>query len=173
MKIPGPEHPITVAAATTRWRARFANHVIADSADALVLQEASYPPVVYFPRDDVSMEYMGRSDLRTTCPYKGEASYYTLRMDSQIEDNAVWSYEDPYPAMTEIAGYLAFYPDKVEVYAVDEDAVDPQHKHGRPAGSGGVDVDEVVRHTDSGSGRSQGEPWPPNVREPRPDGGLP
>jgi uncharacterized protein (DUF427 family) len=164
MKLPGPDHPITITPAAQRWRARYEGHVIADTDDALILQEANYPPVVYFPRDDVSMEYMGRTDHHTHCPYKGDASYYTLRMDSRIEDNAVWTYEEPYPAMSAIAGRLAFYPDKVEIYAVDDAAVNPHHTD-EPS------VDEVVKHTDSGAGRAQREPWPPNVTQPGGDEG--
>lgn len=159
MKIPGPDHPITIKPAARRWRARFGEHVIADSNDALILQEADYRPVVYFPRQDVTMAFLSRTDRSTHCPYKGDASYFTVLMDGEFADNAVWSYEEPYPAMEEIRGRLAFYPDKVEVYEVDDAAVNPRHIDG---GS----VDEVVLHTDSGSGRSQREHWPPNVSEP-------
>src|SRR5207253_698120 len=120
MKTPGPDHPITITPATSRWRAFFNGHVIADTNDALVLKEADYPAVVYFPREDVSMEYMSRTERQTTCPYKGHAAYYSILMDGQFAENAVWTYEEPYPAMTPIAGRLAFYPDKVEVYEVDD-----------------------------------------------------
>jgi uncharacterized protein (DUF427 family) len=168
MKIPGPDHPITITPAVTRWRAKFAGHVIADSAEALVLQEASYPPVVYFPRADVSMEYMSRTDRSTHCPYKGDAAYYTLLMDGHLAENAVWTYELPYPAMDEIGERLAFYTDKVEVYAVDEAAVNP-HPKPKPADDDedfAITVDDVVQHTDSGSGAAQREHWQPNVSEP-------
>jgi uncharacterized protein (DUF427 family) len=174
MKIPGPDHPITVQPARIRWRAQFAGHVIADTDDALILQEASYPPVVYFPRDDVSMSYMSRTERSTNCPYKGDAAYYTVLMDGQFAENAVWTYEEPYPAMTEIAGRLAFYPDKIEVYAVTDAGVGihPEAAPVRDAAS--VSVDEVVQHTDSGSGAPQKEPWPANVSEPAgpEDGGV-
>jgi uncharacterized protein (DUF427 family) len=176
MKIPGPDHPITLAPAAGRWRARFAGHVIADSADALILQEASYPPVVYFPRADVSMDYMSRTDAKTHCPYKGDAAYYTLLMDGQFAENVVWTYEQPFPAMTEIADRLAFYTDRVEVYAVDEAELDA-HQRGTPAlpaaaaDDDATNVDAVVQHTDSGSGASQKEHWAANVSEP--DASLP
>ena len=104
MKIPGPDHPITLAPAAKRWRARFAGHVIADSANALVLQEASYPPVIYFPREDVEIGYLSRTARGTHCPYKGDASYFTLHMDGQFAENSVWTYETPFPAMEQIAG---------------------------------------------------------------------
>jgi len=173
MKTPGPDHPITLEPAANRWRALFAGHVIADSNDALILKEASYKPVVYFPREDVSMEYMSRTDRGTHCPYKGDAAYYTVLMDGQFAENAVWTYEDPYPAMQAIAGRLAFYPDKVDVYEVSDEAVNPRHVEevhdGRP-----VSVDEVVQHTDSGDGVAQRERWEATVETPATtdDGGL-
>ena len=159
MKIPGPDHPITITPAKARWRARFGDHVIADSSDALILQEATYPPVVYFPRADASMDYLSRTDRSTHCPYKGDAAYYTIIMDGRFGENAVWTYEDPYPAMTAIAGRLAFYPDQVEVYEVDDARVNPRH-HDEPP------VDEVVQHTDTGDGHAQREHWDANVDRP-------
>jgi uncharacterized protein (DUF427 family) len=173
MQTPGPDHPITITPAGTRWRAFFAGHVIADSANAVVLQEANYPPVVYFPREDVSMEYMSRTDRSSHCPYKGDAAYYTVLMDGQFAENAVWTYEAPYPAMDQIAERLAFYTDKIEVYPVDDAAVNPRADEkaelDRP-----VDIDATVQHTDSGSGASQREHWPANVSVPatNDDGGL-
>jgi uncharacterized protein (DUF427 family) len=117
MKIPGPDHPITIRPADGRWRVLFAGQVIADSGEALILQEATYPPVVYFPRKDVAMDTLVRTQHATHCPYKGDAAYFSLRADGQVADNAVWTYETPFPAMEEIAGRLAFYPNKVTVEA--------------------------------------------------------
>jgi len=173
MKLPGPDHPITLEPAKNRWRARFAGHVIADSNDALILTEASYKPVVYFPRADVAMEYLSRTDRSTHCPFKGDAAYYTVLMDGQFADNAIWTYEEPYPAMAEIAERLAFYPDKVEVYEVSDAAVNPHDadevREERPA-----NVDEVVQHTDAGGGVAQRERWEATVETPAitDDGGL-
>ena len=164
MKIPGPDHPITITPAAKRWRALFKGHVIADSADALVLKEADYPERIYFPRDDVSMEYMGRTSHTTHCPYKGDASYYTLNMDGSLLENAVWTYERPYPAMSAIAGRLAFYPDEVELYEVDDAVVNPRHVE--------ENVDAAVQHTDAGDGRAQREHWPPSVDLPGEEGGV-
>src|SRR5688500_16696601 len=164
MKIPGPDHPITVTPAARRWRAKFAGHVIADSDAALVLKEATYPPVVYFPREDVSMEYMSRTTHSTHCPYKGDASYYTLLMDGHFAENAIWTYETPYPAMTAIANHLAFYPNQVELYEVDDAAVNPHHVD--------ADVDQAVQHTDAGDGTTQREHWPANVNTPGIEGGV-
>lgn len=122
MKIPGPDHPISIAPAARSWRARFKGKVIADSARALVLQEASYPPVIYFPREDVSADVLSRTDRTTHCPYKGDAAYFSLTSDGQVAPNVIWSYETPFPAMQAIAGHLAFYADRVDVYEV-KDAV--------------------------------------------------
>jgi uncharacterized protein (DUF427 family) len=166
MLTPGPDHPITVEPAKRRWRAFFRGHVIADTNDALIVQEAGYPPVVYFPRDDVAMEYMSRTAHSTHCPYKGDAAYYTILMDGEFAENAVWTYESPFPAMETIGRRLAFYTTMVEVYEVDDEVVN-KHPHIR-----GADVDEVVQHTDAGDGRSQRERWSPNVETPdQPEGG--
>ncbi len=119
MKLPGPDHPITITPNPRRVRVEVEGHVIADSASALTLQESTYPAVQYIPRADVEMGFFGKTDRSTNCPYKGDASYYTLRIDGDIIENVAWSYEDPYPAMSEIEGHLAFYTDKVRVYEVD------------------------------------------------------
>jgi uncharacterized protein (DUF427 family) len=156
--MPDPNHPITVEPAKQRWRAKYAGHVIADSADALVLREASYPPVIYFPRADVSMEYMARTEHSTHCPYKGDASYFTLNMDGEYAENAVWTYETPIEDVGLIRERVAFYPNIVEVYAVDEAEVNPRPAH--------ETIDQVILHTDSGSGASQREHYPPNVSAP-------
>lgn len=162
---PGPDHPITIEPARNRWRALYAGHVIADTADALILREASLPPVVYFPREDVGMEYMARTERTTHCPYKGDAAYYTLAMDGQIAENAVWTYERPFPAMDAIAGRLAFYADRVEVYEVDDAAVGGHARRD--------DVDAVVQHTDAGDGTTQREHWPATAANPdQPEGGV-
>jgi uncharacterized protein (DUF427 family) len=142
MKLPGPDHPIAIAPAKTRWRAKFGDHVIADSADALVLTEAAYPPVIYFPQEDISMSFLTKTERSTYCPFKGYASYFTVMMDGQFGDNVVWSYEEPYPAMEQIRGRLAFYADKLDVYAVDEAQVSP--------GARRTDIDDAVMHTDTG-----------------------
>jgi uncharacterized protein (DUF427 family) len=114
MKIPGPDHPITIAPNGHRVRVMLGGTVIADSTRALTLQESTYKPVIYIPREDARMDLLARTAHSTHCPYKGEASYYTVRVGERISENAVWSYEQPYPAMTEIAGHLAFYSDRVD-----------------------------------------------------------
>jgi uncharacterized protein (DUF427 family) len=173
MQTPGPDHPITLEPAKNRWRAHFAGHVIADSANAVILREKDYPARVYFPREDVAMEYMSRTERRTHCPYKGDAAYYTILMDGEFAENALWTYEEPFPAMAGIADMVSFYPDKVEVYEVDDAAVNPHHDEDARTHRA-ESVDEVVQHTDAGAGASQRAPWPPTVETPATtdDGGL-
>lgn len=161
MLTPGPDHPITITPAANRWQVLHDGHVIADTRDALVLKEGRYPAVIYFPAADVQMGYLGRTDRVTHCPYKGDASYYTVTRDGHIHENAVWVYEEPYPAMDQIAGRLAFYPEHFEIYELD-DAADPHSPR--------TDIDAVVQHTDSGGGTSQREHWAPTA--PNPDGGV-
>jgi uncharacterized protein (DUF427 family) len=153
MKIPGPDHPITVAADPKRIQVLYNGHVIADTRKALTLKEASYRPVLYFPREDVEMAFLTRTEHSTHCPYKGDASYYTLLMDGRFAENAVWTYETPYPAMETIKDLLAFYPNQVEIREVG-DALEPG------------EVREAILHTDDGAGQSQREHWAPTVGEP-------
>jgi uncharacterized protein (DUF427 family) len=117
MKLPGPDHPITVAPHPKRVRVRFNGRVVADTTRALALREASYPPVYYIPREDADMSVYERTAHATHCPYKGDASYHSLRVGDRVAENAVWSYEQPYPAVGEIAGHLAFYPNRVDEIA--------------------------------------------------------
>jgi uncharacterized protein (DUF427 family) len=114
MKLPGPDHPITIAPAARRVRVSFAGQTIADSTRALVLKEAGYRPVFYIPRADADMGALTPTDHRTHCPYKGDASHFSLLVDGRSAENAVWSYEQPYPAMAAIKDHLAFYPDRVD-----------------------------------------------------------
>jgi uncharacterized protein (DUF427 family) len=120
MKEPGPDHPITISANDKRVRVIFAGKVIADTKRALTLREASYPPVQYIPRDDVDMAALHASDHHTHCPYKGDASYFSISADGRSAENAVWSYERPHPAVAEIKDYLCFYASKVD--AIEERA---------------------------------------------------
>jgi uncharacterized protein (DUF427 family) len=162
MPTPDPNHPITIQPAVRRWRAMYRGHVIADTGDALILNERGHVPVVYFPRADVSMEYMSRSDRTTYCPFKGHAAYFTIFIDGDFADNAVWTYEEPLPGVELISERLAFYRNQVDIYEVDEARV---NKKARPE-----PVDEVVQHTDAGDGHSQKDHWPPSSDLPRPEG---
>ena len=136
MLTPGPDHPITLDPCRSRVRASFGHHVIADTDDALILREASYPPVYYFPKDHIEMGFFGRTDHSTQCPYKGDATYWTLTMDGDVAENAAWSYEDPFPAVAPIKGRLAFYPTKVEIYEPDDAGLDDPDAVRREAPAG-------------------------------------
>ncbi|OAF06174.1 hypothetical protein AYJ54_21100 [Bradyrhizobium centrolobii] len=118
MKLPGPDHPITITQNPRRVRVTAGDIVIADTTKALTLKEAKYPAVQYVPREDTNMALLERTDRVTHCPYKGDASYYSVKADGKTLDNAIWTYETPFPAMAEISGHLAFYPDKVKIEEV-------------------------------------------------------
>ncbi|MEI9997087.1 MAG: DUF427 domain-containing protein [Rhizomicrobium sp.] len=115
MKLPGPDHPITIEPAKGRVVIRFAGTVIADTTHALELREAAYPAVLYIPRADAHMDHLTRAAHSSHCPYKGDASYFNLAAGEAHAANAVWSYETPYPAMAAIKDHLAFYPQHVAV----------------------------------------------------------
>jgi uncharacterized protein (DUF427 family) len=114
MKLPGPDHPITITPNGKRVRIIFAGRVVADTTQALTLKEANYKPVFYIPRADTDTSLLKPTDHRTHCPYKGNANYFTIDADDRRSENAVWSYEQPFPAMAEIKEYLAFYPNRVD-----------------------------------------------------------
>lgn len=114
MKLPGPDHPITIAKNNKRVRVTLAGRVIAETTRALTLTEASYRPVFYIPRDDADMSLFKRTDHKTHCPYKGDASYFSIIAEGRSADNAVWTYEQPFPAVGQIKEHLAFYPDRVD-----------------------------------------------------------
>jgi uncharacterized protein (DUF427 family) len=114
MKIPGPDHPISIDANHSRVVVTVGGKVVADSSNALTLREATYPPVQYIPRRDVDMAALTRSKHTTYCPYKGEASYFDIPAGGERSLNAVWTYETPFDAMAQIKDYVAFYPDRVD-----------------------------------------------------------
>lgn len=118
MKIPGPDHPITLETAGERVVVKVQGRVIADTSRAVTLRESSYPPVRYIPREDVDMTALMRSDRETYCPYKGACHYFTIPDGGTRSVDAVWTYEDPYPAVAAIQGHLAFYPDRVDTVEI-------------------------------------------------------
>ncbi len=120
MLTPSPDHLIALDPSRRRLRAAFERHVIADTDDALILREAGRPPVYYFPIDDVEMSLLARTDHATTCPYKGQASSWSIYMDGRLVETAAWTYDDPHPAFAALIGRIAFDPKAVEVYEIDE-----------------------------------------------------
>ncbi len=118
IKVPGPDHPITIERNRSRVVVSAAGRVIADTREALTLREASYPAVQYIPRKDVDMALLKRTEHATYCPYKGDCAYYSIPLGGARSANAVWTYEAPYAAVAAIKDHLAFYPDRVD--AVEE-----------------------------------------------------
>ena len=112
-----PARRIDVDPCAARVRVELGGEVVADSTRTLVMREADYPPVHYFPRDDVRMDFLTRTEHATRCPYKGDASYWTVEAGGRTAENAVWSYEDPITDMTSIAGYLAFYRGRMDAWS--------------------------------------------------------
>ena len=108
------ESPITIQPNPNRVRVLFNGRVVADTTRALTLKEGSYAPVQYVPREDADMSLLERTTHSSYCPHKSNAAYYTIRADGRSAENAVWTYEDPFPGVAAIKGHLAFYPDRVD-----------------------------------------------------------
>ena len=117
IKLPGPDHPISIERNPARVVVSVADHVVADTRNALTLREADYSPVQYIPIEDVDLTQLERTDHTTYCPYKGDCSYYSIPAGGEKSVNAVWTYESPYPAVAQIKEHVAFYPDRVDEIA--------------------------------------------------------
>jgi uncharacterized protein (DUF427 family) len=118
VKIPGPDHPISVERNPGRVIVSVAGRVIADTREALTLRESHYPAVQYIPRKDVNMALLAPSDHTTYCPYKGDASYFSIPAGGARSNDAVWSYETPFAAVADIKDHLAFYADRVDAIEI-------------------------------------------------------
>jgi uncharacterized protein (DUF427 family) len=118
VKIPGPDHPISITPTSGTVTVTLNGKVIATSTNALTLQEASYPPAQYIPREDVDMSQFTATDHATYCPYKGECSYFSIPAGGARTVNAIWSYQTPYAAVAAIKDHLAFYPDRVDAIKI-------------------------------------------------------
>ena len=117
IKVPGPDHPISIQHNCARVVVSVAGRVIADTRSALTLREADYSPVQYIPREDVDFSQLERTDHATYCPYKGDCNYYSVPAGGEKSVNTVWTYEDPYPAVAQIGDHVAFYPERVDEIA--------------------------------------------------------
>jgi uncharacterized protein (DUF427 family) len=109
---------IKIRPATGTWVVRAAGAVVGESTSALELSEGDYPPVIYFPRSDLAMAFMDPTDTKSICPYKGEASYFTIVAKSGPIPNAAWSYETPHDGVADIKDHVAFFHEKVAVEQV-------------------------------------------------------
>jgi uncharacterized protein (DUF427 family) len=112
-------HTITTEPTTDRVRVVHAGETLADSTRALVLHETGLPPRYYLPPEDVRMDLLEPTDFSTTCPFKGDASYWTLRIGDQTLTGVAWSYLDPLDERTDIAGRISFYADRVDEHTVE------------------------------------------------------
>ena len=113
---PTADHPITVEPTGKRVTVWVNGELDADTDAALTLRESTYPAVQYVPMADVAPDRLRRSDTATYCPFKGDASYYhVVSADGTTVDDAIWTYEQPYPAVADIAGHVAFYPSKADI----------------------------------------------------------
>jgi uncharacterized protein (DUF427 family) len=118
IKIPGPDHTITISPAEGKVRVVVAGRTVAESTRALRLEEKGFPPVYYLPRNDADMSLLVRTAHYTYCPYKGDCSYYSIPLGDSQSENAVWTYERPHEAVAGIRDYLAFYPSRVDAIEV-------------------------------------------------------
>jgi uncharacterized protein (DUF427 family) len=118
IKIPGPDHPITISPAAGTVRVTVAGRIVAESTRALRLEEKGYLPVYYLPGNDADRSLLVRTTHSTYCPYKGDAAYYNIPIGGMKTENAVWTYEEPHAAVVSIQGYLAFYPARVDALEV-------------------------------------------------------
>lgn len=118
--IPGPDHPITLEKNPARVVVTVAGKVVADSRNSLILRESTYPGVVYIPREDVDVALIERTEHTTWCPYKGDASYYSIPAGGERSTNAIWTYETPHDAVADIKDHVAIYPDRVD--SIEESA---------------------------------------------------
>ncbi|XVV17273.1 DUF427 domain-containing protein [Actinoplanes sp. CA-131856] len=116
---PGPDHPITITPNPAHIVVTVAGKVVADTRNALTLQESTYPAVPYIPISDVDQSLLESSSTESYCPYKGDASYYSIPAGGEKSVDAIWVYRDPRPAVAEIKDHVAFYPDRVDSIAIE------------------------------------------------------
>jgi len=114
IKIPGPDHPITISPDEGKVRVTVVGRIVAESTRALRLEEKGYPPVYYLPRNDADMLLLVRTTHYTYCPYKGDCTYYSIPIGGTKSEYAVWTNEKPYEAVADIKEYVAFYPTRVD-----------------------------------------------------------
>ena len=118
IRIPGPDHPITISPVEGKVRVTVAESIVAESARALRLEESGYPAVYYLPRHDADMSLLVRTTHSTYCPYKGDCTYFSISSGGPKSENAVWTYENPHESVASIKDYLAFYPSRVDAIQV-------------------------------------------------------
>ena len=118
---PGPDHPITITPNHNRVVVLVDGKVVADTRNALTLQESTYPPVQYIPLADVDESVLERTETQSYCPYKGDASYYSIPLGGEKATDAVWEYREPRDAVAAIKGHVAFWPGRVDAIDIEAD----------------------------------------------------
>jgi len=118
IRIPGPDHPITISLTAGKVRVTVAGRIIAESSRALRLEEKGHPPAYYLPRNDADMSLLVRTEHYTYCPYKGDCDYFSIPIGGSKSENAVWTYENPFEAVASIKEYLAFYPSRIDAIEI-------------------------------------------------------
>jgi uncharacterized protein (DUF427 family) len=114
IKVPGPDHPITISPVEGKVRVTVAGRIVAESTRTLRLEEKGYPPVYYLPRREADISLLVPTTHYTYCPYKGDCTYYSIPIGGTKSEYAVWTYEKPYEAVADIREHLAFYPTRVD-----------------------------------------------------------
>ena len=109
-----PDYRVEIDPNPVRVRIRFNGTWVADSEATLLVRETQHEAVIYFPREALHSEWFERTEHESFCPFKGEASYWTLRVADRCEENVAWSYEDPFSEVADLRNYVAFYSDRVE-----------------------------------------------------------
>jgi uncharacterized protein (DUF427 family) len=109
-----PGYQVALEQSSGHIRVKCRGTLVADSRRTLTVRETQHEPVVYFPIEDVRFEHLEKTDLETFCPFKGEASYWSIRTGSGLEENVVWRYEEPFDEVAPLSGYVSFYPDRVD-----------------------------------------------------------
>ena len=118
-----PDHRVAFEKSPKRMRVIVEDTTIVDTVGPGLMFETGHRPAYYFPRKDVRMDVLERTAHQTHCPYKGDASYWTIKIGDRLIDNAVWSYEQPLPEMSQIKDYLAFYWNKVDHWIEEDEEI--------------------------------------------------
>jgi uncharacterized protein (DUF427 family) len=154
-RTPGTASPVSFSQPGRHVRALFQGHLIADTAKPVIVHETGRPDVVYFPKADVETAVL-RANAVTTCPWKGQATNFTIFRDGVFAENAAWTYDHAIAEAAVLSDMIGFDPKHVtiEVYGDETDAMWRKQQ---------AEMGDYIRHTDSGSGTSQAEKWPANV----------
>jgi uncharacterized protein (DUF427 family) len=157
-QIDGPAHRLLFEPHPRRIRAELGGRIVLDTTRASLLYETALLPVIYAPIEDLDASLLERTDHHTTCPFKGEASYWTVRAGDRVAENAVWGYEDPLPGAEWLTGHVALYADRMDRWLEEDEELvqghvrDPYHRVDVRRSSRPVEVsagEQTLLHTDA------------------------